>query len=71
MSSLPSWAAWVIVAVCPLLGPAIAFLVFLVVVVLDNWITGARGAPAIVPVAAGDRRVFSAPAGLGSSRSGA
>ena len=49
MSSLPSWAAWVIVAVCPLLGPAIAFLVFLVVVVLDNWITGARGAPDPVP----------------------
>ena len=53
MSSLPTWAAWAIVAACPLLGPVIAFLVFLPVVVLDRWITGAREAPALVPVAAG------------------
>jgi hypothetical protein len=53
MSSLPNWAGWVIVAACPLLGPVIAFLVFLAVVVLDRWITGAREAPAIVPVAVG------------------
>jgi hypothetical protein len=53
MSSLPNWAGWVIVAACPLLGPVIAFLVFLAVVALDRWITGAREAPAIVPVAVG------------------
>jgi hypothetical protein len=54
MSSLPTWAAWAIVAACPLLGPVIAFPVFLAVEVLDRWITGAREAPAIVPVAAGE-----------------
>jgi hypothetical protein len=53
MSSLPAWAAWAIVAACPLLGPVIAFLMFLAVVVLDRWITAAREAPAIVSVAAG------------------
>jgi hypothetical protein len=53
MSSLPTWAAWAIVAACPLLGPVIAFLVFSAVVVLDRWVTGAREAPAIVSVAAG------------------
>jgi hypothetical protein len=53
MSSLPPWAAWAIVAACPLLGPVIAFLMFFAVVVLDRWITGAREAPALVPVAAG------------------
>jgi hypothetical protein len=53
MSSLPTWAAWAIVAACPLLGPVIAFLVFLAVTVLDRWITGAREARALVPVAAG------------------
>jgi hypothetical protein len=52
MSSLPTWAAWAIVAACPLLGPVIAFLVVLAVAVLDSWITGAREAPALVPVAA-------------------
>jgi hypothetical protein len=52
MSSLPTWASWAIVAACPLLGPVIAFLVFLAVAVLDRWITGAREAPALVPVAA-------------------
>ena len=36
MSSLPAWAAWAIVAACPLLGPVIAFLMFLAVVVLDR-----------------------------------
>ena len=50
MSSLPTWAAWVIVAACPLL----AFLVFLAVAVLDRWITGAREAPVLVPVASGE-----------------
>jgi hypothetical protein len=58
MSSLPTWAAWAIVAACPLLGPVIAFLVFLPVVVLDRWITGAREAPALVPVAAGVLREY-------------
>jgi hypothetical protein len=53
MSSLPTWASWAIVAACPLLGPVIAFLVFRAVVVLDRWITEAREAPALVPVAAG------------------
>jgi len=53
MSSLPTWASWAIVAACPLLGPVIAFLVFLAVAVLDRWITGARKAPALVPVVAG------------------
>ena len=52
MSSLPTWAAWAIVAACPLLGPVIALLVVLAVAVLDSWITGAREAPALVPVAA-------------------
>ena len=52
MNSLPTWAAWAIVGACPLLGPVIAFLVFLAVAVLDRWITRAREAPAIVPVAA-------------------
>jgi hypothetical protein len=52
MSSLPTWAAWAIVAACPLLGPVIAFLEFLAVAGLDRWITGAREAPALVPVAA-------------------
>jgi len=52
MSSLPTWAAWAIVAACPLLGPVIAFLVFLAVAVLDRWITGAREAPVLVPAAA-------------------
>jgi hypothetical protein len=46
MSSLSTWAAWVIVAACPLLGPVIAFLVVLPVAALDRWITGAKGAPA-------------------------
>jgi hypothetical protein len=67
MSSLPTWAAWAIVAACPLLGLVIAFLVFSAVAVLDRWITGAREAPAIVPVAAGDRRVFPSPARMGSA----
>jgi hypothetical protein len=53
MSSVPAWAAWAIVAACPLLGPVIAFLMFFAVTVLDRWITGAREAPALVPVAAG------------------
>jgi hypothetical protein len=70
MSSLPTWASWAIVAACPLLGLVIAFLMFLAVVVLDRWITEAREAPAIVPVAAGDRRVFSSPTDLESARSG-
>jgi hypothetical protein len=52
MSTLPTWASWAIVAACPLLGPVIALLVFLAVVVLDRWITGAREAPTLVPVAA-------------------
>ena len=52
MSSLPTWAAWAIVAACPLLGPVIAFPVFLAVAVLDRWITGARDTPVLVPVAA-------------------
>jgi hypothetical protein len=46
MSNLPTWAAWVIVAACPLLGPVIAFLVVLPIAALDRWITGAKGAPA-------------------------
>jgi hypothetical protein len=53
MSSLPTWAAWAIVAACPLLGPVIAFLVVLAVALLDRWITGAREAPELLPVAAG------------------
>jgi hypothetical protein len=53
MSSVPAWAAWAIVAACPLLGLVIAFLMFLAVVVLDRWITGARQAPGLVPVPAG------------------
>ena len=52
MSSLPTWAAWAIVAACPLLGPVIALLVVFAVAVLDSWITEAREAPALVPVAA-------------------
>jgi hypothetical protein len=39
MSSLPTWAAWAIVAACPLLGPVIAFLALLAVAVFDRWIT--------------------------------
>jgi hypothetical protein len=53
MSSLPTWASWAIVAACPLLGPVIAFLLFHAVTVLDRWISGAREAPALVPVAVG------------------
>src|ERR1700730_5097980 len=52
MSSLPTWAAWAIVAACPLLGPAIAVLVGLAVAVLDRWNTGASQGAALVPVAA-------------------
>jgi hypothetical protein len=58
MSSLPTWASWAIVAACPLLGPVIAFLVFLAVVVLDRWITGAREDLALVPVAASNMSRF-------------
>jgi hypothetical protein len=43
MSSLPTWAAWVIVAACPLLGPVIAFLVVLPIAALDRWISRAKG----------------------------
>jgi hypothetical protein len=57
MSSLPVWVGWAIVAVCPLLGPVIAFLVVLAVAVLDRWVTGAREAAALVPVAARHRSV--------------
>jgi hypothetical protein len=49
MSSLPTWAAWVIVAACPLLGPVIAFLVVLPIAALDRWISRAKGAPAHPP----------------------
>jgi hypothetical protein len=54
MSNLPTWAAWVIVAACPLLGPVIAFLVVLPIAALDRWISGAKGASGLVTVAAGE-----------------
>ena len=49
MSNLPTWIGWVILAACPLLGPVIAFLVVLLVAVLDRRITGGREIPAVVP----------------------
>jgi hypothetical protein len=54
MSSLPSWAAWAIVAGCPLLGPIIAFPVVFAIVALDRLITRAKHAPAVVPLAASE-----------------
>ena len=53
MSSFPTWVAWAIIAACPLLGPAIAFVVVLAVAALDRWITGARETTGLVPVEAG------------------
>jgi hypothetical protein len=43
MSNLPTWAAWVIVAACPLLCPVIAFLVVLPISALDRWISEPKG----------------------------
>jgi hypothetical protein len=53
MSNLPAWVGWVILAVCPLLGPAIAFLIVLPVALLDRRITGGRKIPPVVPFEAG------------------
>jgi hypothetical protein len=53
MSNLPTWIGWVILAACPLLGPAIAFLVVLPVALLDRWIKGGREIPAVAPFEAG------------------
>jgi hypothetical protein len=53
MSNLPTWIGWVILAACPLLGPAIAFLVVLPVALLDRRIKGGREIPAVAPFEAG------------------
>jgi hypothetical protein len=53
MSNLPTWIGWVILAACPLLGPAIAFLVVLPVAVLDRRINGGREIPAVAPFEVG------------------
>jgi len=64
MSSLPTWAAWAIVAACPLLGPVFVFLFALIVALFLRRLTGVREPPALVIVAAGEiggylrRRLF-------------
>jgi hypothetical protein len=52
ISSLPNWAEWVIVVACPLFVRVIALLVIVAVEVWNRWITGAKEAPVLVPVAA-------------------
>ena len=54
MSSLPTWAAWAIVAACPLLGPVFVFLFALIVALFLRRLTGVREPPALVLVAAGE-----------------
>jgi len=71
MSSLPAWAGWAIVAICPFLGPVIAFLVVLAVTLLNRRITGIGATPALVPVRGRQgRRLISSPDGPKSGSEG-